>query len=120
MASAGALDADLLAQHPFYGTDLTKPLLFLEDGSYFDAKATADHLTLRAPAPADLAQPRSDGHPRRAAQERRERALGDGVAQPGHLSAHRAESRTRAGGTGSQRRVRCPLPMTTPRGGVTE
>jgi hypothetical protein len=45
MARSGALDADLLAQHPFYGTDYTKPLLFLEDGSYFSSLATADHLT---------------------------------------------------------------------------
>ena len=36
---------DLLAQHPFYGTDFTKPLLFLEDGSYFSTLAQADHLT---------------------------------------------------------------------------
>ncbi len=45
MARSGALDADLLAQHPFYGTDFTKPLLFLEDGSYFSTLAQADHLT---------------------------------------------------------------------------
>jgi hypothetical protein len=45
LARSGALDADLLAQHPFYGTDYTKPLLFLEDGNYFSAVATADHLT---------------------------------------------------------------------------
>jgi hypothetical protein len=45
MARSGALDADLLAQHPFYGTDYTKPLLFLEDGSYFSSLATSDHLT---------------------------------------------------------------------------
>ena len=45
MARSGALDADLLAQQPFYGTDYTKPLLFLEDGSYFSSLATADHLT---------------------------------------------------------------------------
>jgi hypothetical protein len=45
MARSGALDADLLAQHPFYGTDYTKPLLFLEDGSYFSSLATAAHLT---------------------------------------------------------------------------
>jgi hypothetical protein len=45
MARSGALDADLLAQHPFYGTDYTKPLLFLEDGSYFSSLATAQHLT---------------------------------------------------------------------------
>jgi Cytochrome b(N-terminal)/b6/petB len=35
LARSGALDADLLAQQPFYGTNLTKPLLFIEDGSYF-------------------------------------------------------------------------------------
>jgi len=45
LARSGALDADLLAQHPFYGTDFTKPLLFLEDGNYFSNIATADHLT---------------------------------------------------------------------------
>ncbi len=45
LARSGALDADLLAQHPFYGTDFTKPLLFLEDGSYFSTLATAQHLT---------------------------------------------------------------------------
>jgi hypothetical protein len=45
LAGSGALDADLLAQHPFYGTDFTKPLLFLEDGNYFSAKATAEHLS---------------------------------------------------------------------------
>jgi hypothetical protein len=45
LARSGALDADLLAQHPFYGTDYTKPLLFLEDGNYFSSVATADHLS---------------------------------------------------------------------------
>jgi hypothetical protein len=45
LARSGALDADLLAQHPFYGTDYTKPLLFLEDGNYFSTLATADSLT---------------------------------------------------------------------------
>ncbi len=44
LARSGALDADLLAQHPFYGTNFTKPLLFLEDGSYFASVAKADHL----------------------------------------------------------------------------
>ena len=47
LARSGALDADLLAQQPFYGTDFTKPLLFLEDGSYFASLATAQHLTGR-------------------------------------------------------------------------
>lgn len=45
MAQSGAIDSDLLAQQPFYGTNYTKPLLFLEDGSYFASKAKADHLT---------------------------------------------------------------------------
>jgi Cytochrome b(N-terminal)/b6/petB len=45
LARSGALDADLLAQQPFYGSDFTKPLLFIEDGSYFVSKATAMGLT---------------------------------------------------------------------------
>ncbi len=45
LARSGGLDADLLAQQPFYGTNFTKPLLFLEDGDYFSSLATAQHLT---------------------------------------------------------------------------
>ena len=45
MAQGGTLDADLLAQQPFYGTNYTKPLLFLEDGNYFSSLAQAQHLT---------------------------------------------------------------------------
>jgi Cytochrome b(N-terminal)/b6/petB len=45
LARSGAIDADLLAQHPFYGTDFTKPLLFLEDGMYFSNLATSENLT---------------------------------------------------------------------------
>jgi hypothetical protein len=45
MARSGALDADLLAQQPFYGTNFTKPLLFLEDGEYFVTQATKQHLS---------------------------------------------------------------------------
>ncbi len=45
LARSGALDTDLLAQQPFYGTNFTKPLLFIEDGSYFMNKATAMGLT---------------------------------------------------------------------------
>ena len=45
LARSGALDADLLAEQPFYGSDYTKPLLFLEDGNYFSTLATAQHLT---------------------------------------------------------------------------
>ncbi|HEV2360938.1 MAG TPA: cytochrome b N-terminal domain-containing protein, partial [Acidimicrobiales bacterium] len=44
LAESGALDADLLAQQPFYGTNFTKPLLFLEDGSFYASQAQADHL----------------------------------------------------------------------------
>jgi hypothetical protein len=45
LARSGAIDADLLAQQPFYGTDYTKPLLFIEDGSYFSDLATSMNLT---------------------------------------------------------------------------
>ena len=44
LAQSGALDADLLSQRPFFGTDFTKPLLFIEDGAYFAAQAQAQHL----------------------------------------------------------------------------
>jgi hypothetical protein len=44
MARSGALDTDLLAQRGFYGTDFTKPLLFLEDGAYFGNLATQQNL----------------------------------------------------------------------------
>ena len=45
LARSGALDTDLLSQQPFYGTNFTKPLLFIEDGSYFVNKAKALGLT---------------------------------------------------------------------------
>ncbi|MBO0815149.1 MAG: cytochrome b N-terminal domain-containing protein [Actinobacteria bacterium] len=45
MARSGALDADLLAQRQFYGTDYTKPLLFIADGEYYANQAQAMHLT---------------------------------------------------------------------------
>jgi len=45
MARSGALDADLLAQQPFYGTNYSKPLLFIEDGQYFSNRAQAMGLT---------------------------------------------------------------------------
>ena len=45
LARSGAIDGDLLANHTFYGTDFTKPLLFLEDGQYFSDVATAQHLS---------------------------------------------------------------------------
>ncbi len=44
LARSGALDADLVAQQPFYGTNFTKPLLFLEDGNYFSSLAHAQHM----------------------------------------------------------------------------
>src|SRR5215475_14491066 len=45
LARSGAIDTDLLAQRQFYGTDFTKPLLFLADGDYYNSLADAQHLT---------------------------------------------------------------------------
>jgi hypothetical protein len=45
MARSGGLDTDLLAQRPFYGTDFTKPLLFIADGEYYAELAQQMHLT---------------------------------------------------------------------------
>ncbi len=45
LARSGALDTDLLSQQPFYGTNFTKPLLFMEDGQYFSDQAQAMGLT---------------------------------------------------------------------------
>jgi Cytochrome b(N-terminal)/b6/petB len=45
MARSGALDSDLLAQRQFYGTDFTKPLLFIADGGYYVQQALNQHLT---------------------------------------------------------------------------
>jgi hypothetical protein len=45
LARSGAIDTDLLAERQFYGTDYTKPLLFLEDGSYYSNLASAMGLT---------------------------------------------------------------------------
>ncbi len=45
MARSGSLDSDLLAQRQFYGTDFTKPLLFIADGGYYVTQATNMHLT---------------------------------------------------------------------------
>ena len=44
MARSGALDSDLLAGQTFYGTNYTRPLLFIEDGAYFSNQAEAMHL----------------------------------------------------------------------------
>jgi hypothetical protein len=43
-AQDGGLDTDLLAGRAFYGTDFTRPLLFLEDGGYYGDQAAAQHL----------------------------------------------------------------------------
>src|SRR5262252_4916109 len=45
MARSGALDSDLLAQRQFYGSDYTKPLLFIADGGYYNQLATNMQLT---------------------------------------------------------------------------
>jgi hypothetical protein len=45
LARSGAIDTDLLAQRPFYGTDFTKPLLFMEDGQYYSNLAASMNLT---------------------------------------------------------------------------
>jgi hypothetical protein len=45
LARSGALDTDLLSQQPFYGTNFSKPLLFMEDGQYFGDQAQAMGLT---------------------------------------------------------------------------
>jgi hypothetical protein len=45
MARSGALDSDLLAQRQFFGTDFTKPLLFIADGGYYEAQAAKQNLT---------------------------------------------------------------------------
>jgi len=45
MARSGALDTDLLAQRQFYGTDFTRPLLFIADGQYYAGLAQSMHLT---------------------------------------------------------------------------
>jgi hypothetical protein len=45
LARSGAVDTDLLAQRQFYGTDFTKPLLFLNDGQYYANLASDQGLT---------------------------------------------------------------------------
>jgi hypothetical protein len=44
MARSGALDGALLSTQQFYGTDYTKPLLFIADGQYLANLASNDHL----------------------------------------------------------------------------
>ena len=45
LAQSGSIDTDLLAQRQFYGTDYTKPLMFINDGGYYANLAAADNLT---------------------------------------------------------------------------
>ncbi len=45
MARSGALDGALLSSRQFYGTDYTKPLLFVADGTYLADKADGQHLS---------------------------------------------------------------------------
>jgi hypothetical protein len=45
MARTGALDASLLSTRQFYGTDYTKPLLFIADGSYLANLAQNQHIS---------------------------------------------------------------------------
>ncbi|MGD0311963.1 MAG: hypothetical protein ABSC90_05840 [Acidimicrobiales bacterium] len=45
MARSGALDGALLSSRQFYGTDYTKPLLFVADGTYFANLAQQRHLS---------------------------------------------------------------------------
>jgi hypothetical protein len=44
MARSGALDGTLLGSPQFYGTNYTKPLLFLADGTYLANRGQAQHL----------------------------------------------------------------------------
>ncbi len=44
MARSGALDGALVSSRQFYGTDYTKPLLFIADGTYLAKLAAAQHL----------------------------------------------------------------------------
>ncbi len=44
LARDGGLEGAMLTRHDFYGTDYTKPLLFLADGSYLESLARADKL----------------------------------------------------------------------------
>jgi len=45
MARSGALDGALLSSRQFYGTDYTKPLLFVADGQYLATLADNQHLS---------------------------------------------------------------------------
>ncbi len=45
MAQSGSLDGALLSSRQFYGTDYTKPLLFIADGTYLADLAQGQHLS---------------------------------------------------------------------------
>ena len=45
MARTGALDGALIASPQLYGTDYTKPLLFIADGTYMSTLADARHMS---------------------------------------------------------------------------
>ena len=45
LARSGAIDADLIAQQAFYGTNYTLPLMFLNDGMYYSGLAQSMNLT---------------------------------------------------------------------------
>lgn len=44
LAVSGGLEGAMLTRHAFYGTDYTKPLLFLADGTYMESRAEKEHL----------------------------------------------------------------------------
>ena len=45
MARSGALDGALMSSRQFYGTDYTKPLMFIADGTYLADLGQAQHLS---------------------------------------------------------------------------
>jgi hypothetical protein len=45
MARSGGIDSALIAEQPFYGTNYTNPLMFINDGQYYPGLATAMNLT---------------------------------------------------------------------------
>jgi hypothetical protein len=45
MARSGALDTSMISASGFYGTDYTKPLLFVADSTYLADQAAAQHLS---------------------------------------------------------------------------
>jgi Cytochrome b(N-terminal)/b6/petB len=45
MARSGGIDSALIAEQPFYGTNYTNPLMFINDGQYFPGLAAQMNLT---------------------------------------------------------------------------